>query len=54
MTYLYKGKPVILIEMTHIYQGKQYCTIQMRNYLGDWQRQSVQFSKLVEAKDEQR
>jgi len=50
MTYLYKGKPVKLIEMTHIYQGKQYCTIEMRNYLGDWQRQSVQFCKLVEMK----
>lgn len=46
-TYYYKGKPVILIEMTHIYQGKQYCTIELLNYLHHWQRQSVQFIKLV-------
>ena len=52
MSYLYKGKPVKLMGLTHVYQGKQYCTIEMRNYLGNLQRQSVQFNKLVEVCDE--
>ena len=47
MKYLYKGKPVKFVRLTYVYQDKQYCTIELLNYLRHWQRQSVQFGKLV-------